>query len=431
MRPWSIGLSALLLTLLAAPDTLSLTFQEALQRAYAQAPEIRLADVEIEQKGLKQLQALSEFFPKLTGQAQLMRLDEAPSFSFEPVPGYPIEMTLGDERIEIIQGGVQLPLWTFGRRLEGYALAGETIQLARLDSLEVQRNLRLNVAELYANVITLADAERLTQAAFQNASRHRRKIEDKYNEGLVSHYDLLQAKTKEAELLPELIDVQKQQATLLARLGILLNLGTDTLLVLEPNWNLPDTLQPFFSLDEILVRRPAWRQIELGQGMIERQIKIKQREALPVLVAGANYSMQRSPLTNGEWDGGWSYSLMAQVPISSGFANYAEVKRLQKEKERLSIQADALRTQIRFEIEEARAELETAHARLGAANHKEKEAEELLSIVSKRNKEGLASDIDLLDAELGLRKARTDKVMTERDVLIAHEKWLNVTGGEQ
>jgi len=242
---------------------------------------------------------------------------------------------------------------------------------------------------------------------------------------------LLQAKTKEAELLPELIDVQKQQATLLARLGILLNLGTDTLLVLEPNWNLPDTVQPFFSLDEILVRRPAWRQIELGQEMIKRQIKIKQREALPVLVAGANYSMQRSPLTNGEWDGSWSYSLMAQVPISSGFANYAEVKRLQKEKERLSIQADALRTQIRFEIEEARAELETAHARLGAANHKEKEAEELLSIVSKRNKEGLASDIDLLDAELGLRKARTDKVMTERDVLIAHEKWLNVTGGEQ
>jgi outer membrane protein len=430
VHPWSIGLGVLLLALLAAPDTLSLTFQEALERAYNQAPAVRLAGVEIEEKEFERLKALSEFFPKLTGQAQIMRLDEAPRIKTE-FSGIPIELTLGDEKVEVLQYGIQLPLWTFGRRLQGYALAEEATQLARLDSCQIKRSLRLNVTELYTNIIALAEAEVLTQTALDNASKHRQTIEDKYNQGLVSHYELLQAETKEAELFPELVDVREQAKTLTARLGIILNLGPDTVLVLERNWNLPDKVATSLSFDEVLERRPAWQQIELGQQMLERQIKIKQREALPVLAAGANYSMQRSPLTNGEWDGGWSYSLSAQMPISAGFANYAEVKRLEKEKEKLTIQADALRTQIRFEIQEAAGELATARARLGAAKRKQAEAEELLSIVSERNREGLSSDIDLLDAELGLRKACTDKVMAERDLIVAHEKWINVIGGEQ
>lgn len=424
-------MSVLLLTLLALPDTLSLTFQEALQRAYNQAPAVRLAGVEIEEKELERLKVLSEFFPRITGQAQVMRLDQAPSFTFEVVPGYPIEMTLGDEYIDIIQTGIQLPLWTFGRRLQGYALAGEAVELARLDSLEARRNLRLNLAELYVNITALSDAERLTEAALENAARHRRNIEDKFNQGLVSHYDLLQAETKEAELMPELIDVRQQKATLAVRLGILLSLGPDTALAFKSEWELPETISSSYSFEEVVSRRPAWQRIELGQQMIDRQIKIKQREALPVLAAGANYSMQRSPLTNGEWDAGWSYSLALQAPISSGFANYAEVKRLENQKIKLDIQAEALRFQVRSELEETRGEWEIAHARLSTSRAKEAEAVELISIVKKRYQEGLASDIDLLDAELALRKARNDRIMAERDLIIASERWINVVGGEQ
>jgi outer membrane protein TolC len=126
----------LLLTLLAIPDTLQLTLEQTLARAYSNAPQIRLAGVDVEQSEIEQKKALSEFFPKLTGQAQVMRLDEAPRIETE-FSGIPIELTLGDENIEMLQYGIQLPLWTFGRRLEGYALAGEATQLARLDSCQI------------------------------------------------------------------------------------------------------------------------------------------------------------------------------------------------------------------------------------------------------------------------------------------------------
>jgi len=342
------GLSILLLILLSAPDTLELTFDKALERAYLNAPEVRLAGVEIEQQELQRQKVLSEFFPQITGQASFMRMDEAPSLEFELAPGYPFELTLGDEKFETVQGKVQLPLWTFGRRLHGYALAEEAVELARLDSLEIRRQLRFQVTELSLNIIALEDAELLTQAAFENASSHRRTIEKKYGEGLVSHYELLEAKTKEAELLPELTDTRQQKITLGYRMAILLNLGADTTLALIPAWKLPDTSSGLAPIAEITAQRPTWKQIELGYKMLDRQIKIKQRESLPVLVAGADYSMQRSPLTDGAWDGGWSYNIAAQFPFASGFKNYAEVKRLEKEKQKLAIQQDALKAQIRF-----------------------------------------------------------------------------------
>ncbi len=419
-------MNALLILLIAAsPDTLTLSFDEALERTYLMAPDVRLSAVTIEEKALEQQKVLSEFFPKITAQSQAMRLDKAPSFKLGT-----IEIPLGDENIDLIQTGIQIPIWTFGRRLQGYALAGEAVELSRLDSVEIIRNLRMNVVELYANIGFLSEAESLTEAAAANALRHRLNIEEKYDQGLVSHYDLLQAKTRESELAPELIDIRNQRSALVTRFAILLGLGEDTVLVIKPEKleSVTDTPPPPSDLEEILSRRPLWQELDLGQRMIDRQIKIKQREALPAVALGASYTVQRSPLTDTAWGKGWSYSIGAQIPISSGFVNYAEVKRLEKEKQKIAIQEEAMKAQVRFEVEEARGILETALAREAAAVNKENEALELSSIVRKRYMEGLASDVDLLDAELGLRKAKVDRMSADKEVIIAHERWIKVTG---
>ena|GEM_PF-3343455 len=421
-------MSVLLTILLAVPDTLNLTLSQALNRAFSESPEVRLTQVEIEQAELEKLKAASEFYPKVSAEGGLVRLSEIPRFSLEPL-GYDMEISLGEERSEQISFGIELPLWTCGRRLQGYALAGEAAELARLDSAEVRRTLRANVTELYANVRALEEAEYLTLAAQRNSSRHLETILDKYDQGLVSHLELLQAQTREAELVPELVDVREQAGILKARLGLLFNLGPDTVLVLSQGLVVPDSVSTFYSFDRVLSARPAWRQIELARKMVERQIKIKQREALPVLAVGAEYGAERSFMTNGEWNTDWSYTIGAQVPIFNGFAGYAEVKKLEKELVKLDIQKEALSSQVRFELTEAEGELKIALARLEAARMKEKEMTELLKTVKKRTAEGLASDVDLMDAELGLRKASTEKVMAERDVIVTYANFTSVVGG--
>lgn len=399
-----------------------------MERAYREAPEIRLTQVEIEQAELGKLKAASEFFPKISAEAGLVRLSEIPRFSLEPL-GYDMEIFLGEEHSEQISFGIELPLWTYGRRLQGYALADQGVELARLDSSEVQRTLCVNVTELYANIRALEEAQYLTLAAQRNASRHLANIKEKYDQGLVSHLDLLQAETKEAEIVPELTDITEQVKMLKARLGILLNIGPDTVLVLDQSLEVPDSFSTFYSLEKVLSQRPAWQQIQLGKEMVDRQIKIKQREVLPVLGVGAEYKAERSFMTNGEWNTDWSYTIGAQVPIFNGFAGYAEVQRLEKELVKLNIQAEVLSSQVRFELTEAEGELKIAYARLEAARKKENEMTELLRTVRRRTAEGLASDVDLLDAELGLRKAQTDRVMAERDVIVTYVKFQSVVGG--
>lgn len=425
-------MSALLLLLVGATDTLRLTFAEALARAYQNAPEARLAGVTIEQQELERNKVLSEFFPQVTSQGQIMRLSEVTSFSFEPVAGYPIEVTLGDEYVEMLQTEIRLPLWTFGRRYQGWLLAGEAIELTHLDSLERCRGIRLNIAEIYANARSLIQVEVLTSAALDNAARHRSNLEEKFEQGLVSHYQLLQTQTREAELKPELIEVRRQLDNLYAQLNIFLDVGKDTLLEMCFD-TMADTVYaiPETTIERTLTNSPAFKKIELGKRMLDRQIKIKEREALPALAVGASYSAQRWPLSDGEWSTGWSYNLSLQAPLHQGYEKYLEVKKLEKEKVKLEIQAEALAAQMESELVQTCNDWEVALAKLEASRAREKEAEELVRIVENRFREGLVSDIDLLDAELGLREARTDRVMAERNLILAREHWLNVVGGYQ
>ncbi len=423
-------MSILLFLLSAVPDTLHLDFKQTLNRAYQEAPAIKLARIAIEQRGLDKNAVLSTFYPQVNAQGSISRLQEPLSATLELLPGAKFDITLSDEKMEVFQTSIQLPLWTFGRRLEGYALAEEAIEAARLDSIKALRKLHMQVVELYQNIIALSEMEALMKRALDNATKHRLSIEKKYNDGLVSSYNLLKAKTKEKELQPDLIEVQQQKQTLSSRLGILLNIGPDTVLALKAEWNTPDSL-PSATEDEVLFSQPDWNQLQLGKRMLGRQIKIKQREALPVIAAGADYTVQRSPLTNGVWDDGWRYSISAKMPLTTGFKKYNEVKKLEKELEKLGIQEDALRTQLRFELKESIGKFETAKAKLEATKAKETEAEELFRIASQRYREGLLADIDLMDAELGLAKARAERVMAECKVIIAYEHWLNLIGGKQ
>lgn len=420
---------AIIVLLTGGVDTLSLTFEQALERAYQNAPEVRLAGVDIEQQELERQKALSEFFPQITTQGQAMRLSEPPSFTFD-FSGVELDVTLGDEYIYQLQTGVQIPLWTFGRRYQGFMLAEEAVKLARLDSLDRCRKVRMHVAEIFANTRSLEVSEGLLETAIDNATRHRLEIEKKYNQGLVSHLELIQAQTREAELVPELVEVKRQQQNLRSQIAIFLNPGEDTIIAFDFGEGvIVDTLIPEVSSEQVLGLCPAWLQLQLGKQMIDRQIKIKQREALPVLAAGGSYAVQRSPLSDGEWDGDWSYTLSLQAPIHKGFTNYAEVKRLEKEIIKLDIQEQALAAQIESDLTEAVSEWELALTTLHAADMKVAESMALLDMVKKRYREGLVSDIDLLDAELGLRSARTDRVMAERDVMVARERFITVVGG--
>lgn len=423
-------MSILLLFLIGASDTLYMTFSQALARASENAPEARLAGVSIEQQELESRKVLSSFLPHVTSQGQVMRLSEVTSFSFEPVPGYPIDVTLGDEYIQMLQTGIELPIWTFGRRYQGWLLSQEAVELARLDSLERCRQIRLTIAEIYASTWYLEQAKSLTSAALNNATRHRRNVEDKFEEGLVSHYQLLQARTREAELEPEIAELAFQQQNLETQLNIFLGVGEDTMLVMDfSGMDCGDSSLTDATAGEVLVSQPAWLQLELGKRMIDRQIKIKQRESLPALAASASYSAQRWPLTDGDWSTGWSYSLGIKAPLHSGYENYLEVARLEKEKVKLGIQSQALTAQVESDLLQARNDREIALARLKAAQAREAEAGELVRIVEARFAQGLASDIDLLDAELALHKARTDAAQTQRDLVLARERWFNLVGG--
>ena len=78
-----------------------------------------------------------------------------------------------------------------------------------------------------------------------------------------------------------------------------------------------------------------------------------------------------------------------------------------------------MRRSIELEVRRASAELDSALSRVKIAGTATRLAEESLRIVRDRYGEGLSPLVDLLDAETGLTRARTRRVMAQRDVLVA------------
>ena len=162
-------------------------------------------------------------------------------------------------------------------------------------------------------------------------------------------------------------------------------------------------------------------------------VKRYELSKLPTVALGASYSKlaQRNQFNffgKGDWFTASSIGLNISVPIFSGFAKDARIKKAKIELQQTSNQLENLKLNIDQSVEQARLKYKTAIATLDFQKNNMALAEKVYQQTKKKYEAGTGSNTEINAADVDLKAAQTNYIAALYDAIIARVDYLTATG---
>jgi outer membrane protein TolC len=395
----------------------SLTLEEAIRVALANNREILVAKEKIEETRQRIREAEAGYLPTINLGGTYTHLNEAPSMS---IPGYgSIEMGKTDNYLS--EFSISQPLYTSGRLSYASKQANFGYQKAQEDLNNAQNKITFQVKKAFYGVLLAQENVKVTEKALGQAERHLAVVEDFLKVGVVSRFDLLRTQVEVANLKPDLIQARNSLRLSQESLANLLSLSSASLeledkLAFEP---LRITLEE--AIDKALKERHDLRSLKLQKEMLEVALKLAQVQNKPNLALVGNYQYQNPSGGEDEWGEEWNLNLVLSIPFFDGWANRARIAQRRSQVKQINLSLQELEAGIDLEVKKAFWDLETSEERIHAQEKNIEQAEEALSIAEVRYKSGAITNLEVLDAQLTLTRARLGyfKALYDHNVAVA------------
>lgn len=404
------------------PERGVLSLEAALRTALAQHPDIKQGQSLVDQSAAVVNREQSAYWPQIDGDLAYQRVKRG---FVGGVTGRAV-VNLFSQYTAGVRGSQRL--FDFGRTWNRVAAARGRLESQRFGLVSVVGDVALNVKVAYLQTLATQRLLAVSEASLKRLSEHLRQAEGLYEVGLRPKIDVTRARvdlaTGEADRVRRAADVQVAKATLANAVGVVLPPEVEVAQV--PVGELPAAFEPL--LAEALRQRPEVRQVEAAQKGLEAQVSAAWAEYLPQLDGEANYNYTGSqfPLVN-NWDIGASLS----VPLFDGFltrANVSEARALLRQNQ---AQFEALRQDVRLEVERSFLDVRAAQERLVAQSSAVVAAKENLELAQARYREGLGSAVEFTDAEVSLTEAEAAEVQALYELQINQATLARAVGGPQ
>ncbi|MGK7312506.1 MAG: TolC family protein [Candidatus Longimicrobiales bacterium M2_2A_002] len=397
----------------AAAQQDSLDLAGALEIGRERSPSLVAADARLRVAHGRADIARSAALPAVTSQAGYLRYQDPPAVDLGGLGGF----ALLDTDTYFAGLRAEQPLYTSGRLTAARDAAGSAADAARWGRSQVEVELTAAIARAYYDALL---ARSLVAVAEQGAAVLGRALgvaRAHYDEGTVARLDVLRAETRvsEAELGVRSSEIAAASAgeRLAAIIGITPERAPPVMGELRPDSQPPITGWDPSDLAERLRRdRPDLRALSSVAEAAEARRRVARAERRPAIgLFLSGYALNPELLTT---ENGWGLELMGGVSVSwpvfdGGRADGAAAS------------AEAGAAQARAEAEQtvltalvaARAhqrELVTILDEVDERTANAVRAEEALAIAEDRYANGVGIQLDVLEAEAQLTRARTDRL---------------------
>lgn len=415
---WCIFLLSVVLCLIFLPGegrTDVLTLDEAVRVALANNREILAATEKIEEAQQRIKEARAEYLPTINLSGSYTRLSEAPSVS---VPGYgSIEMGKADNYLSTLS--LTQVLYSSGILKYGNQGASLYYQKSEEDLKNAQNKITFQVKKAFYAVLLAERNLEVTEAALDQSERHLAVVEDLFEAGVVSKFDLLRTRVEVANLKPDLIQVRNNVHLSLENLANLLSLPSASLklegeLSFRP---LKVTLEE--ALDRALEERSDLKSVQLQKEISEILLKLAEVQNKPNLALVGNYQYQNPSGGEDEWGGEWNLNLVLSIPLFDGWATRARVAQRRSQVRQIELSVQGLEAGVDLEVRKVLWDVEASKERIYAQEKNIEEAEEALSIAEVRYQSGAITNLEVLDAQLIVTRAHLGYLKALHDYNVA------------
>ncbi|KPK63101.1 hypothetical protein AMJ83_08525 [candidate division WOR_3 bacterium SM23_42] len=390
---------------ISAGDTLYFTVDEAIDYALQNNPEIEQLSIELQKSEEQVGQTISAFYPSISANGYYAYVTDVAVIEFDSIP-----IPFGAHENYNVQLSLQQVIFAWGKLYNAYKISDLASDIAELNLLRKRQEVRYSVADAFYTLLVLEEYLNQARENLAQLQRYTAVVETRYKAGLVSQFDLLRARVQAENLKPTVINTENTLN--LAREGFRLLLGMD----LQTEYVLSGELRAVeeeFSLDQLttsaLQNRAEIKNLKKAERIAQLNQAIARRANLPSLVGGASYE-RRKPFsfTGDEWGSTMTFNLGFEWPIFSGFGNLHKSREASLMIKEARLALENLERAIVVEVKQAYLSFLAAKEAIGAAEDNVEQAEKSVEIIATRYKNGLATNLEVLDAQLAMMQAQVN-----------------------
>lgn len=425
-------LPGLMLALASAhADTLQLDAAKAVELALANPKVVQLARAKIEDAAAGKGVTFGSFLPQVSASGTYTRLGTVNSFPmakyglfplrvYDPQTGNVIGYTdsvpvvVGADTLELgsannmaLTGTVQQTLFTWGKLINAYRIAGLNLDMTIEGVRQARSQLRVDATSAFYQALLARKTVEVMNDALGQLKGHIAQVQSLYDNGMATKLDLMKATLGLQQMEAQVSQIEG--GTELALAALLNTLGVEPGTPVSFVEDLaPDSMA--VELDSVqaqaLEHRPELKQLRDAVKMSELGVAIARTANLPTAFAQANGYYKNPVGFAAGWGTDWNVTAGISMPLFTGMSNASRLRqsqaRVRQAKVGLAMAEDGIRLDVQASVLALNQE-----ARNRAYQQKNVEvADAALGLAEQRFQNGLLTNLDYMDSQLALTQSR-------------------------
>lgn len=382
-----------------------LNLEEAVLVGLQYNPQLKAAVQEKAKADGRLFEAYSEALPKLDLTGQYQRLDQVMTIDLG-VQSFQI----GDKdnysyRVQITQPlyrGGTIPAALRGARLFSY-MSDEKVRSA-VEQVAYQ------VANAYMDTVLAERLIEVQEASLESAEAFLEQVESKAEEGVAVEYDVLRARVDVSNIKADLIEQRNQRDLARARLFRAMGVSQKSETELATGLGFKSVDVNFSeAVSTAFQNRPDIYQAILNVGMQKEVVNDAYSGYLPDLNASFWHLWAKpdpQEASNIEWDTDWAGAITLSWPLFDGLAREGRIVQQEAELRKLEILLGDTEEKALLEVKNSLLDLENARQLVTSQKLNLKRADRALELVQDGYREGVNTELEMLDARAALTRAR-------------------------
>jgi len=418
-----------------------LTLEEALQSARDHAPQLRQARAATRGAEARADQVHAPAKPQVRGSADYLLQNGYTSRTAPSAAAASSGATISNGLSA--RADASLLLWDSGRTEKQWQAARATALSQSYDENVTLADALYSVESSFFGARAQRALSTVARDALANQERHLRQVQGFVDAGTRPEIDLAAARTAVANARVQFVTAENAYESAKAALNRAMGVEAST------DYDVADTgLAPVAGEDaptdallaEALRARPEFAAFSEQERAQELQLEAVRRAVLPTVsatagVAASETNTQAFVQSAAALDGNsnsagtnWSAGLSLTWPLFQGGLYEAQADEAAANLDSLRALADALRLQVRLDVEQARLAVRGAAAAREAAGEASRSAAEQLRLAEGRYEAGVGNIIELGDSQLGLVQAQAQVVQADFNLASARAQLLRALG---
>ncbi len=421
-------------------DSLPLSLPQAVERAVRIGDESRVAAAQVDVADAQVTIARAAGLPQL-------RLNGSQSHVVQSARASAVGAIFNQPNTYTANATLSQTLFQGGKIIAGSRAAAGVRNAARLDQTETAAQVSLDVQRAYLQALFAANYAEIQDTALALADQRLAQTVQFEKAGRASRYDVLRAGVERANIQPTVIQAHSDVELALVELRRLINVRFDQPLKLTSRVDTTAVLSWVQQLraDGGRINRAAIRSAEMISQARHSGVTVARADLFPTVSLTGLVGAQAFPLNgfpnsrgrinvvpcadgsttrvctqqNGGWFGDKSFGLTIGWPIFDGFRAKGAIDLAEAQAQLADLELAQTRERVASEVATAHAELDRAQALFSARGQTASEAAEAYRLASLRQSRGLATQLEVSDAQLALTLARTNEARAVYDLYLA------------